>query len=176
MTNQSDFDPNKRRVVTSVGPVKTVHPPSPPREDKPELLRGNRPPNVPRYVPDELAATAPKPSREDEIISMLLNGPRDICDAQATFDVADRLYKARLAQITIGAFNVPLFPGKKEGEPMRAASNDTERDAAVAHMIANDVTLIDLVQEREAALRSLSYAKNRFEAARLIAGLLSTKG
>jgi hypothetical protein len=64
-----------------------------------------------------------------------------------------------------------MFPGKKDGEGMRPASNDTERDAAVQMVLLFDEQLDQLADKREMALRVLMGNKNAFEAAKLTAQL-----
>ena len=112
----------------------------------------------------------------DTLVRQLLNLPAEIGQWQADFDATDRAYKAQLAETTIRAFSAPLFPCKKEGEGNRPASNDTEREAAVAQLVATDGKSITLATEREAALRMLQQVKNQFEAVKIAAQLLISAG
>lgn len=90
---------------------------------------------------------------------------------QGIFDKADRAYQKRRAELTIQAFTRPMFPGKKDGEGLRPASNDTERDAAVQMVLLFDEQLDQLADRREMALRVLMGNKNAFEAAKITAQL-----
>ena len=92
--------------------------------------------------------------------------------AQAEYDKQDFIYREQLAQITLRAFSVPLFPGKKDGEGLRCASNDTEREAAISRLATTDSELMIAAQRREIMLRALMQVKNEFQAAQLVAQLL----
>ena len=134
---------------------------------------------APNSAPAAVPATNTVKFREvtmDTLVRQLLNLPAEIGQWQADFDATDRAYKAQLAEITIRAFSAPLFPGKKEGEGNRPASNDTEREAAVAQLVATDGKLITLATEREAALRMLQQVRNQFEAVKIAAQLLISAG
>lgn len=109
----------------------------------------------------------------DTLIRQLMGLPSEIGQWQADYDATDRAYKAYLAEVTIRAFSAPLFPGKKDGEPNRPASNDTEREAAIAQLVGTDPKLITLAVERESALRMLVQVKNQFEAVKLAAQLMA---
>ena len=109
----------------------------------------------------------------DTLIRQLMGLPGEIGQWQADYDATDRAYKAYLAEVTIRAFSAPLFPGKKDGEPNRPASNDTEREAAIMQLVGTDPKLITLAVERESALRMLVQVKNQFEAVKLAAQLMA---
>lgn len=117
----------------------------------------------------------PAQSQQDILITRLLALPEMIRSAQASFDTADFNYREQLSRITIQAFSEPLFPGKKEGEGKRSASNDTEREAAISHMATTDSALMIAAQQREIALRSLMQVKNEFEAIKYAIQLLTSK-
>jgi hypothetical protein len=112
---------------------------------------------------------------DDPFLKRLLWGPGDILEKQAAFDEADRAYKTRLAALTLDAFRAPLFPGKKDGDPMRPAGNDAERDAALDSLASTDPQLVVLVQARELAQRELSLARNLFEGAKYAVQYLTDK-
>ena len=124
--------------------------------------------------PPALAQPAPQ-SQQDILITRLLALPTQIMMAQAEYDKQDFIYREQLAQITLRAFSVPLFPGKKDGEGLRCASNDTEREAAIQHLATTSAGLITSAQMREIALRSLMQVKNEFEAIKYTIQLLTSK-
>lgn len=136
----------------------------------PVAVQPAQPPQPPAPVP----AAAPQ-SQQDMLITRLLALPEMIRAAQAEFDQADFTYRQTLASITIRAFSEPLFPGKKEGEGLRPASNDTEREAAIEKLATSDSALIIAAQQREVTLRALMVAKNEFEAVKLVTQLLITQ-
>jgi hypothetical protein len=128
---------------------------------------------------DSVSATQPQTpaqstpqSQQDILITRLLALPEMIRNEQASFDAADFTYREALARITIRAFSEPLFPGKKEGEGLRPASNDTEREAAISRLATTDSELMIAAQRREIMLRALMQVKNEFQAAQLVAQLL----
>lgn len=112
----------------------------------------------------------------DDLAERLLAQPQRIADAQHDFDITDRMYQARLTELTIAAFSKPLFPGKKPEDPLRPASNDTEREAAINQMLSNDLGMIDLARQRDTALRTLIRERNEFEALKLVAQLRISAG
>ena len=121
---------------------------------------------------------APKPKQQPErelVYTLLIEGPLDIEAAQKSFDLADRDYQKRLVQLSIEALSAPMFPGKTPDAGMRAASNDTERDLAIARHTQTDDTLIRMALNREAALRGLQAQRNKFEAAKLLASLFTSE-
>lgn len=124
--------------------------------------------------PPAPTAAAPQ-SQQDILITRLLALPAQIMMAQAEYDKQDFIYREQLAQITLRAFSVPLFPGKKDGEGLRCASNDTEREAAIQHLATTSAGLITSAQMREIALRSLMQVKNEFEAIKYTIQLLTSK-
>lgn len=132
----------------------------------------------PTFIPVQPApaTTQPEPDRlsplADRLIQQLLQAPDLILDAQTTFDDADRAYKARLANLSLEAMSLPLFVGKDGAK--RTASNDTERTLAVEQAVANDALLIRQAQIREAALRELLHARNTYDAAKMVAQLLTS--
>lgn len=127
-------------------------------------------------TPPTPAAPAPAPtSQQDALITRLLALPEMIRKAQADFDKTDFAYREALAKITIRAFSEPLFPGKKDGEGLRCASNDTEREAAIDRLVTTDSALIIAAQQREITLRNLMVVKNEFEAVKLVAQLLTAQ-
>ena len=129
-------------------------------------------PTQPAQPPAQLPQLAAPQSQQDMLITRLLALPEMIRAAQADFDQADFGYREALAKVTIRAFSEPLFPGKKDGEGLRPASNDTEREAAIERLATTDSALIIVAQQREVALRTLMVAKNEFEAVKLVTQLL----
>ena len=65
------------------------------------------------------------------LIADLLTAPQKIIELQAALDLIEGDFQTMLAHLTLRAYNEPLFPGKKEGEALRIASNDDERKLAV---------------------------------------------
>lgn len=110
-----------------------------------------------------------------QIMHKLIDAPGKIAEAQKLMDDAGRLYAARLSILTIKAFSEALFPGKKEGEGLRPASNDTEREAAIQSLITSDPVLEGYAQAREAALRELTRLRGEFEAFKLVMQYLISK-
>ena len=110
-----------------------------------------------------------------QIMHKLIDAPSKIAEAQKLVDDAGRLYAARLSILTIKAFSEALFPGKKEGEGLRPASNDTEREAAIQSLITSDPVLEGYAQAREAALRELTRLRGEFEAFKLVMQYLISK-
>lgn len=128
------------------------------------------------FKPSVVTQPTPPPteftSQQDSLINRLLSLPRQIEAAQAEFDKHDFYYREALATITIRAFSEPLFPGKKDGEGLRAASNDTEREAAIQRLATTNERIITSADLRNIALRELMRLKNEFEATKLIALLM----
>lgn len=108
----------------------------------------------------------------DRVIKMLLDGPKLIYAAACDYEQTDRKYKARLAELSIAALSAPLFPGK-DGST-RPASNDTERSLAIDRTVSTDAGLIKLAGDRDTTYHYFQSVKNEFEAAKLIAGLLTS--
>lgn len=128
----------------------------------------------PSRLPDKLSEMIQHPNHlYPPVVLLLLDLPADIKKKQEAFDSADTVYQGVLATVTLKAYSETLFPGKKDGEPKRAASNDDERKAAVAILTTGDSTLAKHAEERERALRELQEAKNKFEGAKLAAALLA---
>lgn len=109
------------------------------------------------------------------MVANLLNGPARIEESQRLFDTADQLYKHSLTDVSIEALSSCIFPGKKPEDPRRAASNDTERDLAIQNLATTNARLITLSERRDAALRELQRERNTFEAAKLLAALLTSE-
>ena len=132
--------------------------------------------SVPAAQPPAPVPAQPAPqSQQDILITRLLALPEMIRNEQASFDAADFTYREALARITIRAFSEPLFPGKKPEDGMRCASNDTEREAAISRLATTDSELMIAAQRREIMLRALMQVKNEFQAAQLVAQLLTSK-
>jgi len=131
---------------------------------------------VPLPAPAQPTQPAP-PAQPDavQIMHKLIDAPGKISEAQKLVDDAGRLYAARLSILTIKAFSEALFPGKKEGEGLRPASNDTEREAAIQSLITSDPVLEGYAQAREAALRELTRLRGEFEAFKLVMQYLISK-
>ncbi len=106
------------------------------------------------------------------VIGILLDGSRTIETLQETFDHEDRLYQTLLTKLSFEALTASIFPGKKEGEAMRAASNDSERETAVKYVCAADPAFVEQAIRRETALRKLQAEKTRYEGAKIVATLL----
>lgn len=121
------------------------------------------------------AETAPqkRARRSNATLDALQNAPDAIYKAQTEFNLADRPYQRRLAEIGIEALSLPVFTGK-DGAP-RAAANDTERDRAYALLLVTDEALLALTDAREVAVAKLALAKNRFDAALRSTRLLAVR-
>lgn len=128
-----------------------------------------------------IAPAAPVPPAQPvqpdavQIMHKLIDAPGKIAEAQKLMDDAGRLYAARLSILTIRAFGEALFPGKKGGDPNRPASNDTEREAAIQHLITSDAVLEEYAIAREGALRELTRLRGEFEAFKLVMQYLISK-
>lgn len=105
------------------------------------------------------------------VIETLLAAPTQIANAQAAFDEADCAYQLQLAKTSIDGLAQPFFQGKDGA--YRPAANDTERALAIDRAVSLDPDLIQLRVDREAAQIALRLAKDTFEAAKIIAGLLT---
>lgn len=138
----------------------------------PQEKEGDREVIVPAAIP-----IVPTPVQPDAvgIMHKLIDAPGKIAEAQKLVDDAVRLYSARLSIVTIKAFSAALFPGKKDGDPNRPASNDTEREAAIQQLITSDPVLEGYAQAREAALRELTRLRGEFEAFKLVMQYLISK-
>jgi hypothetical protein len=120
----------------------------------------------------EVQHEAPATPERDQIIAELLAAPARIRPLQTAYDEADRAYRSRLITLTFEAFTQPLFPGKKDGDPMRIAGNEDERTAAVEKKCGQDATLIQLAFTRSTAKADLIEAQNQFDALKLAAQLI----
>ena len=169
MHNQSDplITANDRRV-NALGVPRVMQPVKGPFSASVPVTQVSQPTQPPAQLPQPAAPQ----SQQDMLITRLLALPEMIRAAQADFDQADFGYREALAKVTIRAFSEPLFPGKKDGEGLRPASNDTEREAAIERLATTDSALIIVAQQREVALRTLMVAKNEFEAVKLVTQLL----
>ncbi len=127
---------------------------------------------VPRRYQATPAIPAQPTDHKQAIIDTQLAAPAKLAEAQAAFDRADRVYKALLVSTSIRGLGKSLFPGK-DGV-FRAASNDTERALAIDDAVMSSPELIRLAETRESALTALRLARDTFEAAKLIASLLSS--
>ncbi len=126
----------------------------------PELLTATAPPA--HYSPDGL---------EGALIPQLLALPDKIRQLQEAFDAADWQYQYSLTNLSIRALSIKLFKGKEEGT-LRPASNEVERDLAIAKLTRDDIGFGDFTDVREKALADLQQAKTRLECARLIIQML----
>ena len=127
-------------------------------------------------APQPVAPVAPPIPRafpDAELVMRLLDVPALLESAQARLDAATRNYESKVTLLSIEALSVPLFPGKKEEDPKRPASNDTERDLAIQHALATNAALIELAQTREIALRQVTRLRNELEAAKILAAFLT---
>lgn len=116
---------------------------------------------------------APKlPTTSEKVIGMLLNLPDEICRLQAIYDTAQALYEVRLSDLSFKALNTMMFSGKKEGEPLRIASNDEERKIATSQVITGDEKMLIIKNDLDEAIRELQHVKNLFEGAKIAAHLL----
>lgn len=107
------------------------------------------------------------------LTSELMTLPDEILKRQAVYDEADRHYQYHIASASLAALSEPLFKGKDDSTHM--ASNDTERKIAIDLACVDNPNVIEARVTREAALRELHAARNRFEATGLMVRLL-TKG
>lgn len=155
-------------TVPNVAAASALVPPPPPSPEAVEKAR-----QIEAQQQSErfyMATVAPK------VVKMLMEAPEAILKAQRAYDAANAEYLACYAGIVIQAFSAKFFPPKKDGETeLRAASNDAERDAAVAKLTTTDPTLLKLAAAREEALRNLQFARNHLETAKTVAGILGIK-
>lgn len=106
------------------------------------------------------------------LIADLLTAPQTILDLQAALEITEREYTSMLAHLTLRAWMEPLFPPKKDGDPMRPAGNEEERRLAVQIMCQRDPDFLRITAIHEDVQRRLSYARNRLEAARIVSRLI----
>ncbi len=106
------------------------------------------------------------------LIADLLAIPMRIRELQSAVDLIDTEYESMLANLTFRAWTQPLFPGKKDGDPARPATNDDERRLAVQLLIAEDAEFRRVASIREDAHGRLAYERNKLEAAKIIVKLV----
>jgi hypothetical protein len=106
------------------------------------------------------------------LISELLAIPTRINELQSALDMINATYESMLTTLTLLAYSEPLFPGKKEGDPLRIASNDDERKLAVQIMLQRDAEFKRVADVRDDAQRKLAYERNKLEAAKIIVKLI----
>jgi hypothetical protein len=109
---------------------------------------------------------------QKNLISELLAIPTRIVELQSALDMINASYESMLTTLTLLAYSEPLFPGKKDGDPLRVASNDDERKLAVQLMIQRDVEFKRVADLRDDAQRKLAYERNKLEAAKIITRLI----
>lgn len=115
------------------------------------------------------------PVTADLVLKLLIDLPDDIYEYQKVYDTVSAMYEARLSDLTFKALSTTMFPGKKEGEPLRAASNDDERKIATSQVLIADEKFKLLTQELNEAKNELTLAKNKYEAAKIAANLLAVQ-
>lgn len=133
---------------------------------------------APAATQPALPVSAPQPLRKPEVqavVETLLLGPANIQTAQELFDKADQDYKRSLTDVSIEALSAVIFPGKKPEDPKRVAGNEEERSLAIQKLATTNARLITLSANRDAALRELQRERNQFEAAKLLAALLTSE-
>lgn len=106
------------------------------------------------------------------LIADLLTAPQKIIELQAALDLIEGDFQTMLAHLTLRAYNEPLFPGKKEGEALRIASNDDERKLAVQLLSLRDVEFRRATDYRNEVQRRLTFERNKLESARIVARLI----
>jgi len=170
-TNESSQSPfgQAHAIVTGLNPAQAQQPYT--HEYHPETTTA-----VPNSSPALVALSPiaesvhehddPEPTPE-HIMRVLLTSADVISISQTLFDMADRAYQTRLATVSLIALSSP-FPGTD-----KPASNDKARELMITNAINQDSALVELVRDRENALRDLIHAKNEQENARIIAGLLT---
>lgn len=109
---------------------------------------------------------------QKSLVNELLAIPMRIRELQSAVDMIDAEYESMLANLTWRAWTQPLFPGKKEGDPMRPAGNDDERRLAVQMLIAQDAEFRRVASIRDDAHGRLAYERNKLEAARIVSRLI----
>lgn len=110
----------------------------------------------------------------DPVLKLLLDLPDDIFDYQKIYDTVLIQYETRLSDLSYKALSSPMFPGKKD-EPLRAASNDKEREIATSQTLIADEKMKILTNELNEAKNELTLAKNKYEAAKIAASLLAAQ-
>jgi hypothetical protein len=106
------------------------------------------------------------------LIAELLSIPMRIIELQSALDMINATYESMLTTLTLLAYSEPLFPGKKDSEPARPASNDDERKLAVQIMLQRDAEFKRVAEIRDDAQRKLAYERNKLEAAKIITKLI----
>ena len=106
------------------------------------------------------------------LASELLSIPTRIVELQSALDMINASYETMLTTLTLLAYSEPLFPGKKDGDPARPASNDDERKLAVQIMLQRDTEFKRVASLRDEALRRLQYERNKLEAAKILTRLI----
>lgn len=109
---------------------------------------------------------------QKNLIADLLAIPTRIIELQSTLDLINATYESMLTTLTLLAYSEPLFPGKKEGDAARPASNDDERKLAVQIMLQRDAEFKRVAEIRDDAMRRLAYERNKLEAAKIITRLI----
>lgn len=108
---------------------------------------------------------------QKNLVADLMQIPGRIKTLSEAFDLIDQQFQAQITALTIKAYTEPLFPPKKDGDPLRIASNDDERKLAVALMCQTDAEYQRLLALRDDAQRKLAYERNKLEAARIVVKL-----
>lgn len=117
----------------------------------------------------------PPISQIDRTVKMLLDLPESIYSYQEKLDTVTVQYETRLSDLTFKALSTMMFQPKKDGEPLRIASNDEERKIATSQVLLADEKMKILTQDLNEARNELGLAKNKFLAAQLVAHLLAVK-
>lgn len=162
-TQTAPHTPNPEAWLKPFARIETVSVQAPAQPAQP-----SQPVTLGKPIPD----SAPQADLADRVIKMLLDGPKLIYAAACDYEQTDRKYKARLAELSIAALSAPLFTGKDGAT--RPASNDTERGLAIDRTVSTDAGLIKLAGDRDTTYHYFQSVKNEFEAAKLIAGLLTS--
>ena len=105
------------------------------------------------------------------ITDAMLQATEEVFTAQTKLDKALHYYALRLATVSLKALSAELYPGKREGEPMRAVSNDKERDLAIDWLTSHDKRLAILKAEVDAQRREVNVWNERGKNLRLIVRL-----
>lgn len=109
---------------------------------------------------------------QKHLVAELLAIPTRIIELQSALDLINATYEPMLTTLTLLAYNEPLFPGKKDGDPLRIAANDDERKLAVQIMLQRDAEFKRIAEVREDAQRKLAYERNKLEAFRIVVRLV----
>ena len=109
---------------------------------------------------------------QKNLVAELLAIPTQIIELQSALDMINASYESMLTTLTLLAYSEPLFPGKKDGDPARPASNDDERKLAVQIMLQRDTEFQRVAEIRDDAQRKLAYERNKLEAAKIITRLI----